>query len=125
MMIDDHGRDHTIDLNLINYYIAEEKYTVKVEGLEHYFSEYSPNTVHCYISPKNAKSFPEHLDPIDVKILCIDGIKTLEIMGENVVLNKGESVFIPANTPHKATNLYNSIILSIGYERTINIFEDN
>jgi len=125
MIIDDIGRDHIINLNMINYYIAEEKHTVKVEGLENYFTKYLPNTVHCYVSPKNAVSFPEHVDPIDVRILCIDGTKTLKIMGKDVVLNIGESVFIPANTSHQATNLYNSTILSIGYERTIDLLENN
>lgn len=125
MIIDNHGRDHIINFDLVDYYIAEEKYTVKVEGLEEYFSEYLPNTVHCYISPKNAKSFPEHLDPIDVKIVCIDGTKTLKVKNENVILKKGESILIPANTSHQATNHYDSIILSIGYERTTDLLKNN
>ena len=124
MFIDDLGRDHVIDMNLINYYIAEEKYTVKVEGLEKYFTEYFPNNVHCFVSPKNASSFPEHRDPVDLTILCIKGIKTLKVKGEDVTLKEGESIFLPANTPHQATNLYNSIILSIGYER-INDLSEN
>ncbi len=124
MIIDDLGRDHVIDLNLINYYIAEEKYTVKVEGMENYFTEHLPNTVHCYVSPKDAPSFPEHLDPMDVKIVCIKGTKTLKVRGEDVILSEGESVFIPANTPHQATNLYDSIILSVGYERTVDLSEN-
>ena len=124
MIIDDLGRDHVIELNLINYYIAEEKYTVKVEGMENYFTEYLPNTVHCYVSPKNAPSFSEHLDPMDVKIICIKGIKTLKVRGKDVFLNEGESIFLPSNTPHQATNLYDSIILSIGYERTVDLSEN-
>jgi mannose-6-phosphate isomerase-like protein (cupin superfamily) len=125
MFIDNLGRDHVIDMNLIDYYIAEEKYTVKVEGLEKHFSEYLPNTVHCFVSPKNAPSFPEHLDPVDVRIVCIKGTKTLKVKGDNVVLKEGESIFLPANTPHQATNLYDSIILSIGYERTVDLSENH
>ena len=39
MIIDEVGRDHMIDMDLVNYYIAEGKYTVKVEGLEKHFKE--------------------------------------------------------------------------------------
>lgn len=124
MIIDEVGRDHMIDMDLVNYYIAEGKHTVKVEGLEKYFKEYFPNTVHCFVSPKNASSFPEHCDPVDLTIVCIKGIKTLKVKGEDVFLKEGERIFLPANTPHQATNLYNSTILSIGYER-INDLSEN
>ena len=115
-MIDENGLDHSIDLNTIDYYIAQKKYTVKVEGLESFFKEYLPNTVHCFVAPQGAASFADHTDPVDVEIKCIDGIKTLNVNGNDIVLNKGQSILIPANTIHRATNLYDSIILSIGYE---------
>lgn len=115
-IIDELGRDHDIDLLTVDYYIAEGKRTVKVEGLENYFAEYLPCTVHCYVSPAGAASFPDHQDPMDVEIKCLEGIKTLVVAGKEVELHPGESIFIPANTVHRATNKYASMMLSIGHE---------
>jgi glyoxylate utilization-related uncharacterized protein len=115
-IIDEHGRDHEIELSTVDFYIAQQKYTVKVEGLENYFKEYLPNTVHCYIAPAGAASFPFHRDPYDVEIYCIEGIKTMIIEGKKVTISKGESILIPANVLHRATNEYDSVMLSIGYE---------
>lgn len=115
-IIDSEGRDHYIDLSVVDYYIAEEKYTVKVEGLENYFIEYAPKTVHCYIAPAGAPSFNIHTDPYDVEIKCIDGTKTMIINSERIEIKKGDSILIPANVPHKATNECSSTMLSIGYE---------
>lgn len=115
-IIDENGRDHGIDLRSVAYFIAQEKYTVKVEGIERYFIEYSPKTVHCFIAPAGAVSFPEHQDPVDVEIICLEGVKTLNVAGKDIELHKNESVLIPANTKHRATNKYASVMLSIGYE---------
>ena len=115
-IIDEQGRDHSIDLMTVEYYIAEEKYTVKVEGLENYFTEYDSKTVHCYIAPAGAPSFDFHTDPYDVEIKCIDGIKTMIINNNRIEIKKGDSTLIPANVSHKATNEYSSTMLSIGYE---------
>lgn len=115
--IDNQGRDHDIDVLLVDYYIAWGEYTVKVEGLENYFTEYLPGTVHCFVSPKGAMSFPEHQDPVDLEIKCIEGIKTMEVNGEEKDILEGESLFIAANTPHRATNKHASVMLSIGYEK--------
>lgn len=112
MYIDELGRDYEIDLTTVDYYIAQEKYTVKVEGLEKHFKEQC--ATHCYISPKGAPSFPLHLDPYDVTIKCIEGEKTMIIDDKKVVIKEGEEVLIPANTPHQATNESSSVILSIG-----------
>lgn len=115
-IIDENGLDHDIELLAVDRHIAEGKNTVKVEGLESYFTEFHPRTVHCYIAPAGAPSFPEHQDPYDVEILCIDGIKTMIIDGKETNINKNESIVIPANVPHRATNKHDSVILSIGYE---------
>lgn len=115
-IIDDQGLDHDIDLLSVEYYIAQGKYTVKVEGLEQHFVEYVSKTVHCFIAPAGAPSFPEHQDPVNVEIKCISGTKTLNVAGKDIELQQGESVFIPANTLHRATNKYASVMLSIGYE---------
>lgn len=115
--IDEQGRDHEIDPLLVDYYIAWGQHTVKVEGLEHYFTQYLPGTVHCFISPQGAVSFPEHRDPVDLEIKCLEGIKTMEVNGKEIDINEGESLFIPANTPHRATNKHASVMLSIGHEK--------
>jgi mannose-6-phosphate isomerase-like protein (cupin superfamily) len=112
MYIDESGKDYEIDLMTVDYYIAQEKYTVKVEGLEKHFKE--QYATHCYISPKGAPSFPLHLDPCDVTIKCIEGEKTMIIDDKKVVIKEGQEVMIPANTPHQATNESDSVILSIG-----------
>jgi len=115
-IIDPQGRDHPVDMLSINKFLAEEKVTVKVEGMESVFTEYAPATVHVYVSPKNAASFANHTDPYDVDIHCVQGIKTMKVDGKEYWINEGQTLRIPANVPHEATNEYNSIMLSIGYE---------
>jgi len=106
--------DRLVPATTVQYYVAEGLKTVKVEGMEDYYLDYLPNTVHCYISPKGAPSFPLHLDPYDVTIKCIEGEKTMIIDDKKVVIKEGQEVLIPANTPHQATNESDSVILSIG-----------
>jgi len=112
--IDTDMKDYPIDVNEVNYYIAEGKQTVKIEGLEKYLTNFLPRTVHCFIAPMGAPSFPEHTDLTDVTIYCIDGAKTIEVEGVEHTLYKGDDIFIPVGTPHRATNKYNSIMLSVG-----------
>lgn len=120
--IDEEGRDHEIDVLSIGRYIAEAKYTVKLEGMEEHFREITetvtskPHTVHVYISPKNAKSFPMHTDPYDVFIYCLEGIKTMRIEKALISISEGNYTRIKANTPHRALNWYDSVMLSIGIE---------
>lgn len=116
IIINEKGESHYIDLMTVDYYIAERKYTVKVEGLENYFSEYKPATVHCYIAPAGAQSFDAHTDPYDVEIKCISGVKTMIVDGKEIDINKGESILIPSDVLHTATNKHDSVMLSIGYE---------
>lgn len=115
-IIDSNGLDHPIDPYMVPMYIAEKKYTVKIEALEHLLDQYKPRTVHCFISPATASSFPEHTDTCDVCILCMSGTKTINVSGVSHVLQKGDSLYIKQGTPHEATNQYDSIILSIGDE---------
>lgn len=113
-VIDENGLDHEIELDRAYYYIAENKKTVKIEGLESYYTEYYPKTVHLYISPKDAVSFPSHIDPYNVTLKVLDGIKTIILDG--VEHEVTDTLFIPANVPHQATNKYSSVMLSIGDE---------
>lgn len=115
-IIDKEGKDHPIDILSIDYYIAEANLTVKVEGMEKVYHQYYPSTVHVFISPAGAPSFDSHQDPCDVEIHCVSGTKTMVIDGKDVILKAGDFVKIPANTWHHATNEYDSIMLSVGYE---------
>jgi hypothetical protein len=107
-------KDYPIEIASVGYYIAEGNQTVKVEGLENYLTQFQPKTVHCFIAKAGAPSFPEHTDLTDVTIYCIDGIKTMEVEGVEREIAKGDSIFIPVGTFHRATNKYDSIMLSVG-----------
>ena len=121
--IDDDGRDHVIPLFSTSRYIAEGKFTVKIEGLEKHYKSIThdlgitkKHTVHLYVSPKDSKSFPTHTDPIDVFIYVIEGTKVMEVNNFAHTIKEGEYISIPAGTPHRAINNYNSTMLSIGVE---------
>jgi mannose-6-phosphate isomerase-like protein (cupin superfamily) len=109
--IDEEGLDYSLTREEAAYKIAEGKYTVKIEGLEYLYPE--SNSVHGFISPKDAKSFPTHTDSVDLKIVCIEGTKTIEVGGTKYILNKGEYLNMKKNTKHQALNDFNSIILSV------------
>ena len=108
-----------------------EDITLKVEGMEKYSKEIwnfcvnsaeirnfeGPMTAHCFFAHPGSPSFGRHTDPDDVLIYCTEGIKTLYVENEYYELRPGEAVFIKANTPHKITNKYKSVMLSIGFER--------
>ena len=121
--IDEDERDHNIPLFSTSRYIAEGKFTVKIEGLEKQYKNIThdlgitkKHSVHLYISPKDSKSFPTHTDPIDVFIYVIEGTKVMEVNNSTHTIKEGEYISIPAGTPHKAINNYNSTMLSIGVE---------
>jgi len=130
-IIDDEGRNTVLEssLELSKYSHA----TIKIESLEKYNQEIfdyckelalhyehnGPVTCHAFYATKDAYSFPMHKDPDDVYMLCVEGTKTLIVGNDEVILNEGESIFIPANTPHCATNYYESLMLSFGLENFI------
>lgn len=130
-LIDDEGRDTLLEssLELSKYSHA----TIKIENLEKYnqqifdyckelaihYEHNGPVTCHAFYAIADAYSFPTHTDPDDVYLYCCEGTKTLVVDGNEVILNEGESIFIPANTPHKATNKYESLMLSFGLEKFI------
>lgn len=130
------GRDYVAKTQGV-VFNSDQKTTVKVEGLEDpkygisrfldiLHKEQMPKTFathdtscHLFYAPKDAASFPTHTDPVDLIILCIHGKKTMEIDGVEVEIPFGAYVNIPANTPHRATNKYGSVMLSIGAETRI------
>lgn len=116
-IIDNQGRDHEIPLDIIDVYIAKQEETVKVEGLEKVLTEYNRcSTIHCFIAAVGSYSFPEHSEPYPTEIICVSGTKTIVIDGIEHTLQEGQSILMRADTPHYATNRYDSIILSLGYD---------
>ncbi len=109
--IDDKARDHKISKEEAIIKIAEKKYTIKVNGMEHLYPE-SPS-VHMFIAPAGAKSFPVHIDYEDLKILCIEGEKGFEVDGVRYNLAPGEYCLVDRLIPHRAMNDLASVILSI------------
>ena len=114
--IDDDRKHHSIPKEQALLKIAENKYTVKFEGLEQYFPHDRPCTIHAYYSPENAVSFDEHSEPYDTMLYVVDGTKTLVVDGMELKINNGAQYLIKANTKHYATNEHDSVMLSIGYE---------
>lgn len=120
-----------IPLSASSELYSKEPKTIKVEGMERFSKEVydicqhfkythsfdGPVTCHAFIAQEDSPSFPMHTDPDDVIIFCVDGKKTLDINGQSITLNPQESVFIPADTPHRATNEFASVMLSIGLEK--------
>ena len=116
-IIDERGLDHPVSPFMVTYYIAEGANTIKIEGIENITQDLYPDAlnVHCFISRAGAPSFPEHTDDCDVRISCIEGIKTMEIEGVEYIIRPGNDLSIPKGTPHRATNRFDSVMLSIGY----------
>lgn len=109
----------------------EPNASIKVEGMEKYslsiynkcqylslkYDHVGPITCHAFIAKDNAASFPLHTDPDDVIILCVEGTKKLLIDKEYILLEAGDDVYIPANTPHQAFNETAAFTLSFGLEK--------
>lgn len=113
------------------YQQSPETYTIKVESMERYSKpifDYGqqiaynygilgrPITCHAFYARVGSPSFPLHTDPDDVFIHCVDGVKCIEI--EEIIneILPGETLYIPANTPHRAINKYDSLMLSFAIE---------
>ncbi|MBT4796155.1 MAG: cupin domain-containing protein [Candidatus Marinimicrobia bacterium] len=109
--IDDKGLDYPLTKEGAAYKIAENKYTVKIEGLEYLVPESA--SVHGFIAPAGAKSFPTHTDLVDLKIRCIEGTKGFEVEGVKYTLEAGNYVLVPKGVEHRALNVKASIMLSI------------
>jgi mannose-6-phosphate isomerase-like protein (cupin superfamily) len=59
-----------------------------------------------------------HSDPIDVLIECLDGKKLMEVAGKEIVLEPNNTVYIQANTPHRALNYEKALTISYGINDT-------
>ena len=117
--IDVNGKQHYLKHSEYMGYLGEitvliaNKATIKVEQVEKWFG-YMDRTAHAFYNAANGPSFDTHTDPIDVLIECLDGRKTLEIDGEEVVLEPHDKVLIPANTEHRALNYEKALMISYG-----------
>jgi mannose-6-phosphate isomerase-like protein (cupin superfamily) len=128
-VIDNYGRQ--ITLNHLAELYRYSNCTIKLEQMEKYnslifkhcqfltekHSHKGPITCHLFRSFKDSKSFALHTDPDHVIIECIFGKKKIILNGKEKILFPGESLFIPANTPHEATNDDESLTLSFGLEK--------
>lgn len=118
-------------LSSFNELYNDSNATIKVEGLEKYsvelfnmclhlglkYKHIGPITCHAFIAKENSPSFGLHTDPDDVVIMCIEGSKKLLIQDEYIILQPGDDVYIPANTPHQAFNETSAFTLSFGLEK--------
>jgi quercetin dioxygenase-like cupin family protein len=71
-----------------------------------------------FLNKKNGPSFNVHTDPVEVIIECLDGVKHMEVEGNKIKLNRGQSLQIPANTEHKALNYEKALMISYGIHDT-------
>jgi len=61
------------------------------------------------------ESLSEHTAPFDALVQVVDGKAEVLIKGESFMLNKGESIIMPANVPHalKAVESFKMILTMI------------
>lgn len=105
---------------LMSRHLAEGVVTIKIEQMEKYWP-YEDRTIHVFYSPKNGPTFPEHSDPTDVMIECKDGVKWMEIEGEEISLKPSETILIPKRTFHKALNYEKALMASHGIGDTASL----
>ena len=65
---------------------------------------------------QNSGDSPEVCDVRDVAIAVLEGEGKLSLRGEEVPLEAGKFVFIPANTPHRLQSTSNLILFLSRYE---------
>jgi len=75
-----------------------------------------PVTCHLFKSPKGSASFPMHTDPDHVFLVMVEGTKAIETPERTWTLKAGDNLYLPAGTPHRAINVEDSIMLSVGLE---------
>lgn len=86
-------------------------------------------TGHVFISKKDAVSFPLHRDPATVLITMIKGEKDFIVDYEDngdykvFTVKEGEVLVIPENVVHMALNTHDSVMLSIGIEKSLYLQE--
>lgn len=136
-VIDNLGRQ--IQIESVSHFLSYTKCTIKIESMERYnqklfeycqslatkYNHTGPVTCHGFRAYADSHSFPTHKDLDDVLIYVIKGVKTMEIQGHLVQIVAGDSILIPANTPHRAINTHDSLMLSFGLEKFMSDKVDN
>ena len=128
-VIDPHGRQ--VQIESVSQFLFYEGCTIKIQNMEKYNSDIynycnylkqiknhsGPVTCHAFRAYPNSVSFNMHTDPDDVFLYVTEGIKTIEVYNKYNELAVSDSLFIPANTPHRALNGHSSLMLSFGLEK--------
>lgn len=104
----------TIKLEGLERYSKE--LAIKCAALKIYYSHPGPVTCHAYRAFPGSESFGLHTDPMPVFLEVIEGTKNMIVNGEWHTLETGDTLFVPANTPHEAINQDESLMLSFGLE---------
>jgi len=105
--------DYISYLGIIDSLLLRNDITIKLEKYEK-LCNYNDGTCHIFYARSNSPSFNTHTDPVDLILQVTHGSKTLEINQTFITARSGHSLFVPANTPHRAINLDESIMLSWG-----------
>jgi len=105
--------------------------TIKLEGFETFdrdvwdwcrlqanaYKHHGRVSAHVFMAPAGGYTFKPHTDPDDVLIYVVEGEKGMVVETTVYDLKAGDSLFIPANTPHYAVNNKASIMVSLGLEK--------
>ena len=115
----------------------KKRYTFKIEKFELYneniykfcldlYEQWKkPVNCHAYFGFGGHGSFDMHTDMGHVLIVILDGTKEIEFLDNKILLNKGDSIYISPNKPHKAINITDCLSLSFGsidYDGELNGF---
>lgn len=146
--IDDEGKGDNLIHSCFDLQDYLLKYNVKIEGIEGFDPIIRSNvlflvdkfletiktdylkfqtehqifniTAHLFSSIKDKPSFPLHVDPAHVLIVCLCGNKSLYYIEDSetyrVELEEGDAIFLPAGVEHMGVNETSSTTLSIGFE---------
>jgi quercetin dioxygenase-like cupin family protein len=101
----------------------------KVENLENLVQYQTGSVVSRTLADKKSgtvtlfafdkdQGLSEHTAPYDALVYVYDGEASITISGENYVLNKGDTIVMPANSPHslKATTQFKMMLVMIRSE---------
>lgn len=130
------GKQHVLDS--VGEYIAlleshGEMLCIKIEGMEKLSrklwdfcnsavnppGESGPFSCHCFISPQDSPSFPDHTDPDGVLLYVVEGEKYINSGAYWHAIPAGQALYIPPGTVHRAVNRFDSVMLSIGFDKFI------
>ena len=125
------GERRQVLIESVSELLSYTNYTIKVQSMEKYnqtiyafcnrlresYNHLGPVTCHAFRSFENSLSFNLHTDPDNVFLYICEGTKIMTVMHDDIELNARDTLYIPANTPHKANNKHPSLMLSFGLEK--------